>query len=157
MIFILISCEDRKITEAELREESLSSFAIRNYEESRLRWKLTAGEAKISDTTIIYNLKLVFFSVDMEPSSTLKADSGYVVQKTNDLKAMGNIVVESSDSVTLWTDELNWSEEEQKIFTDKEVKYIKNSETYMGRGLESDPELKHIFIKEKFSGKGDFE
>jgi LPS export ABC transporter protein LptC len=157
MVFILISCEDKKITEAELREESLSSFVLRNYEESQLKWKLTAEEAKISDTTVIYNLKLVFFSGDLEPSSTVEADSGYVVQKTNDLKAMGNIVVESSDSVTLWTEELNWSEEKQKIFTDKEVKYTKESETYIGRGLESDPGLKHIVIKEKFSGKGDFE
>jgi LPS export ABC transporter protein LptC len=157
MIFILISCEDKKITEAGLREESLSSFVLRNYKDSLLKWKLTAEEAKISDTTIIRNLELVFFDENLQPSSKLKADSGYVVQKTNDLKAMGNIVVESSDSVTLWTEELNWSEEKQKIFTDKEVKYDKDNEVYRGRGLESDPELKHIIIKEKFSGKSDFE
>ncbi len=152
-----MSCEDKQITEAELREESLSSFVLRNYRESQLEWKLIAGEAEISDTTVIYNLKLVFMDENLQPSSTLKADSGYVVQKTNDLKAMGNIVVESSDSVTLWAEELNWSEEKQKIFTDKEVKYTKDNETCMGRGLESDPELKHIIIKEKFSGTGDFE
>ncbi|MEJ2355444.1 MAG: LPS export ABC transporter periplasmic protein LptC, partial [candidate division WOR-3 bacterium] len=157
MIFVLISCEDKKITETELSEESLSSFVLRNYEESQLKWKLTAEEAKISDTTVIYNLKLVFFYENLQPSSTLKADSGYFVQKTNDLKAMGHIFVESSDSVNLWTEELNYSEEKQKIFTDKEVKYTKENETYMGRGLESDPELEHIVIKEEFSGKGDFE
>ena len=157
IILILISCEEKKITEAELREESLSSFVLRNYEESHLKWKLTAEEAKISDTTVIYNLKLVFFYENLQPSSTLRADSGYVVQKTNDLRAMGNIVVESSDSITLWTEELNYSEEKQKIFTDKEVKYTKENETYTGRGLESDPDLEHIIIKEKFSGKGDFE
>jgi len=157
LIFIFMSCEKQNTTELEIKEESLSSFILRNYKGSRLIWKLTAEDAKISDTTVIHQLELEFFDENSQPSSKLKADSGYVVHKTNDLKAVGNIVIKSSDSTTLWTDELNWSEEKQKIFTDREVKYSKDNKVYRGRGLESDPSLKHIVIKEKFSGKGDFE
>ncbi len=157
VIFVFIACEKQNTADLEIKEESLSSFVLRNYEGSRLKWKLTAKDAKISDTTVIHQLELEFFDKNSESSSKLKADSGYVIQKTNDLKAVGNIVVKSSDSVTLWTEELNWSEERQKIFTDKEVKYSKDKEVYRGKGLESDPSLKHIIIKEKFTGKGDFE
>ena len=156
-IFVFVACEKQNTTDLETKEESLSSFVLSNYEGSRLKWKLTAENAKISDTTVIHQLKLEFFDEDLQPSSKLEADSGYIFHKTNDLKAMGHIVVRSKDSVMLWTDELNWSEEKQKIFTEKEVKYSKDKEDYRGKGLEADPSLKHIIIKEKFSGKGDFE
>ena len=157
LAFVFMSCERQNKTELEIKDESLTSFILKNYKGSRLIWKLTAEDAKISDTTVIHQLVLEFFDENSQPSSKLKADSGYVIHKTNDLKAVGNIVIKSSDSVTLWTDELNWSEENQKIFTDREVRYSKDKQVYRGRGLESDPSLKHIVIKEKFSGKGEFE
>lgn len=157
LAIVFVSCEKQSAAEFEIKEESLTSFILKNYKGSRLMWKLTAKDAKISDTTVIHQLELDFFDENSEHSSKLKADSGYVIRKTNDLKAVGNIVIKSSDSVTLWTDELNWSEEKQKIFTDGEVKYSKDKQVYRGKGLESDPSLKHIVIKEKFSGKGEFE
>lgn len=157
MIFFLIVCDKNKTTEIELREESISSFILRNYEGSKLKWKLTAEDAKISDTTVIHELEVEFFDKNLESSSKLEADSGYVFHKTNDLKVMGHVVLRSSDSVMLWTDELNWSEEKQKIFTDGEIKYSKGNQIYMGKGLESDPNLKNIVIKEKFSGEVEFE
>jgi LPS export ABC transporter protein LptC len=157
LIFIFVSCKRQNPTESEMRKEILSSFILRNYKGSRLQWKLTAEDAKVSDTTVIHQFELEFFDKDLQPSSKLKADSGYVFNKTNDLKAMGHIVVRSKDSVTLWTDELNWSEDRQKIFTDGEVKYSKGNQIYRGKGLESDPDLKNIVIKEKFRGKVEFE
>ncbi len=157
IIFFLILCDKQKTTEIELREESISSFILRNYEGSKLKWKLIAEDARISDTTIIHHLNVEFFDKNLESSSKLEADSGYVFHGTNDLKVMGHVVLRSSDSVTLWTDELQWSEERQKIFTDGEIKYSKNNQIYMGKGLESDPDLKNIVIKEKFSGEVEFE
>lgn len=149
-------CDKQKTTEMEIQEESLSSFILRSYEGSRLIWKLIAEDAKISDTTIIHQLELEFYDEKSNLTSRLKADSGYVIHELNDLKVMGDIVVKSSDSITLWADELNWSEERQKIFTDGKVKYSKGDVVYFGRGLESDASLKKIIIKEKFSGKGEF-
>ena len=156
LIFFLIVCDKQKTTEMEIKEESLYSFILRSYEGSKLKWKLIAEDAKISDTTIIHQLELEFYDDDLNYASRLKADSGYVVNESNDLKIMGDIVVKSSDSTTLWTEELNWSEEKQKIFTDEKVKYSKGNEVYFGKGLESDAGLKRIVIKEKFSGKGEF-
>jgi LPS export ABC transporter protein LptC len=156
LMFYFLGCNSQNETEILMKEESLSSFVLRNYDGSRLKWKLIAKNARISDTTIINQLELEFFSENLNQSSVLKADSGYIIHKTNDLKAIGNIIIKSSDSVTLWTDELNWSEEKQKIFTDGEVKYSRGNEIYRGIGLESDPSLKHIVIKQKFSGEGEF-
>jgi LPS export ABC transporter protein LptC len=153
LIFIFVSCKRHNPTELEVREELLSSFILRNYKGSHLQWKLTAEDAKVSDTIVIHQFELEFFDRNLQPSSKIEADSGYVFNKSNDLKAMGNIVVRSSDSVTLWTDELNWSEERQKIFTDGEVRYSKGNQIYRGRGLESDPDLNNIVIKESFRGE----
>ena len=153
LIFIFVSCKRQNPTELEVREESLSSFILKNYKGSRLQWKLTAEDAKVSDTTVIHQFELEFFDENSQPSSKLEADSGYIFNKNNDLKAMGHIIVRSSDSVMLWTDELNWSEERQKIFTDGKVRYSKGNQIYRGRGLESDPHLKNIVIKESFRGK----
>lgn len=149
-------CDTQKTTEMEIKEESLYSFVLRNYEGSRLIWKLIAEDAKISDTTIIHKLELEFYDENSKVTSRLSADSGYVIHESDDLKVMGNIIVKSSDSVTLWTDELNWSEEKQKIFTDGKVKYSRDNDIYFGKGLESDASLKRIIIKEKFSGQGEF-
>ena len=149
-------CDKQKMTEMEIKEESLYSFVLRNYEGSHLIWKLIAGDAKISDTTIIHQLELEFYDENSNITSWLRADSGYVINELNDLKVMGNIIVKSSDSVILWTEELNWSEERQKIFTDGKVKYSRGNDIYFGKGLESDASLKRIIIKEKFSGQGEF-
>jgi LPS export ABC transporter protein LptC len=157
MVLFLIVCDKQKATEMELREERLSSFILRSYDGSKLKWKLTAEDAEISDTTVIHRLEVEFFDDKLQSSSKLEADSGYVFRKTNDLRVLGHIFIRSKDSVMLWTDELNWSEERQKIFTDGEVKYSKGNQIYKGRGLESDPDLKNIVIKEKFSGKVEFE
>ena len=152
-VFVIVACEKQNTTDLETKEETLSSFVLSNYKGSRLQWKLTAEDAKISDTTVIHKLKLEFFDEDLQSSSKLKADSGYIFHETNDLKAMGHIVVRSKDSVMLWADELNWSEEKQKIFTDSKVKYSKGNQIYRGKGLESDPRLKNIVIKENFRGE----
>ena len=156
-IFTFISCDRGDKSELGITEETLSSFILKNYEGNQLMWKLTAEDARISDTTVIHNLELEFYQEDLQPSSKLKADSGYIFNETNDFKAVGHIVVKSSDSVTLWTDELRWSEEKQKIFTDSEVRYSKGDQMYKGKGLESDPNLKNIVIKESFKGKVKFE
>jgi LPS export ABC transporter protein LptC len=156
IIFSIMMCDKQKMTEMEIKEESLYSFVLRNYEGSHLIWKLIAGDAKISDTTIIHQLELEFYDENSNITSWLRADSGYVINELNDLKVMGNIIVKSSDSVILWTEELNWSEERQKIFTDGKVKYSRGNDIYFGKGLESDASLKRIIIKEKFSGQGEF-
>lgn len=157
LILSIFACERKNTTEKIIKGEQVSSFTLRNYKESLLKWKLTGNNAKISDTVLIYQLKLEFFDEKSNLCSKLKADSGYVFQETNNLKALGNVVVQSEDSVILRTDELNWSEKRQKIFTDSKFEYSKGNEIYRGKGLEADPGLKQITIKEEFSGKGTFE
>ncbi|MEO0292953.1 MAG: LPS export ABC transporter periplasmic protein LptC [candidate division WOR-3 bacterium] len=159
LIFALLSfwsCRNPEETENIKKEESLSSFVLKNYKGSKLSWRLIAKKAKISDTISIYGLEVEFFEINSGISSILKADSGFIFNNNKDLKVMGNVVITSSDSMKLWTDELNWSEDRQKIFTDSEIKYSKGKETYKGKGLEADPDLKKIIIKEKFTGEGEF-
>lgn len=139
-------------------EEKITTFTISEAQGDLIRWELQ-GESAVDrgDTVIIYRFLLKFYNCDGAITSTLKADSGYIFEETNDLKALGNVVVETDDSTTLWTDELNWKEKEQKIQTESTLKYKKGNTFYTGKGMEADPDLKCIVIKEKFTGEGEFE
>lgn len=157
-LLCIINCERDEKFEIPPVKEKVIAFTLSHTQGSILTWKLK-GERAIErgDTIIIYKVEINFFGDDGEITSILTADSGYVLNKTNDLKALGNIQVESMDSTILWTDELNWIEKEQKIITQEIVKYKKGDKLYRGKGMKADPDLKHIIIKEKFYGEGEFE
>lgn len=154
----LFNCEKDSEFKIPESDERITTFTISEAHRDLIKWELK-GESAINrgDTIIIYNFLLKFYDMDGTISSILKADSGYIVEETNDLKALGNVVVESNDSTILWTDELNWIENEQKIQTESFLRYKKGDKIYTGVGMEADPDLKYIIIKNKFIGEGEFE
>ncbi len=158
MIAGLFGCEKENNLEITKESERVTSFTLKEVNKSSLQWELKGKRAVyLRDTIVIYELQLFFYNREGSFTSELKADSGYVFENTKDLRAMGNVIVQSKDSTILWTRELNWIQKEQKIQTESPVKYKKGDKIYTGKGLESDSDLKHIIIKEKFQGKGEFE
>jgi hypothetical protein len=73
-------------------------------------------------------------------------------EETNDVVALGNVVVISDSGITLRSDSLRWDSRRQKVLTEAFVTIARaNGETLRGFGFESDPNLKHLSIK-KASG-----
>ncbi len=120
-------------------------------------WELFAKEAReVERYTKIYGIKLIFYSKEGEPVSTLYADSGKVKREKGDLSALGNVVVRR-EGWTLKTRSLNWNNRKKKIWTRDEFVYEGKEGKVTGKGFESDPDLKHIVIKEKYTEEGEFE
>ncbi|MGH7493417.1 MAG: LPS export ABC transporter periplasmic protein LptC [bacterium] len=93
-----------------------------------------------------------FYNQQGQHSSKLTADGGVLYEETNDVVALGNVVVVSDSGVTLRSDSLRWDSRRQKVLTEAFVTITRaNGETLRGLGFESDPNLKHLSIK-KASG-----
>jgi LPS export ABC transporter protein LptC len=89
-----------------------------------------------------------FYNQQGQHSSKLTAERGVLYEETNDVVALGNVVVVSDSGVTLRSDSLRWDSRRQKVLTEAFVTITRaNGETLRGYGFESDPNLKHLSIK----------
>jgi LPS export ABC transporter protein LptC len=83
-----------------------------------------------------------FYGPNEKLSSTLRAREGELDEKSNDVKASGNVVVESDTGITLFTEELFYDQQAQLIISNKEVAIITaDRDTLYGQGLRSNPQL----------------
>jgi len=64
--------------------------------------------------------------------------------------AQGHVLVVSKDGAKLETNLLRWDNARQKIMSDDSVRITRGKTVMTGIGLESDPSLEHVVIKEKF-------
>jgi len=87
-------------------------------------------------------LKVDFYNRDGTHSSTLTAERATVDERSEELKAIGNVVVISDDGSKLETDELIWDNSRRKIVADGPVTIATRSGVERGIGFESDPDLK---------------
>lgn len=87
-----------------------------------------------------------FFDTDGEQTSVLTSKEAIVDEKTNNLEAMGNVVVVSSDSSRLKTEHLYWDNQRQLVHTPEFVQISSPKEKLQGHGFESDQSLHHYKI-----------
>jgi LPS export ABC transporter protein LptC len=102
------------------------------------------------------NVDVDFFDENQRYLSHLKSLTAQVNERTNDLLAQGNVVVVSDSGVTLFTEELHWDHQRERIYSDAFVTFITDNDTLMGVGFESDSDLQNWVI-EKPSGVTDRE
>lgn len=91
-------------------------------------------------------LNVKFFSETGEYYSELWADSGTINMESNDMRAIGNVVVLTEDSLKLETASLDWDDEKEEISTQDSVTFYQKDRTVTGRGLVSDPGLEDVEI-----------
>lgn len=85
------------------------------------------------------NVKIDFYDADEKQISNLSADKAEINERTNFLRAINNVIVESDSGVTLFTDILSWDNERELIFTEDSVMITtENNDTLYGIGFESD-------------------
>ena len=113
--------------------------------------KVVAGHSSryLSENNVYLDedIKVDFFDDNGKHTSLLTAEKGYVNEGSHDMVAENNVVVVSDSGVALKTDELQWIEKENKIFTDKYVTVITSRDTLYGYGFVSDRSLKNWEIK----------
>ena len=91
------------------------------------------------------NSVIVDFYDDKEQhTSVLNSNKAEVDQKSNDMKAIGNVVAISDSGITLFSETLIWDSKEERLHTkDKIMITTLESDTLYGVGFESDSDLKN--------------
>jgi len=102
---------------------------------------------KNSSVVLNEDVKADFYKED-EHVSTLYADSAIVFQNTNVMRAFKNVVVESDSGITLYTEQLEYTQKTEKITSDTTVTLTTETDTLHGIGFESNTELTRWKIKQ---------
>ena len=89
------------------------------------------------------NVKVDFFDANENHTSVLTSQQAEVNQKSNDMKAFGNVVVVSDSGITLYSETLSWESKDEKLQTKEEIMITTlDNDTLYGIGFESDSDLK---------------
>lgn len=134
-------------------DQIIEGFSLMETENGKKQWVLTSPKASNYEkqkTVQIEGVKIDFYRVNEELYSTLTADRGTVNTTSNDMVAQGRVLVVSKDGAKLETNLLRWDNARQKIMSDDSVRITRGKTVMTGIGLESDPSLEHVVIKEKF-------
>ncbi len=95
------------------------------------------------------NVKVDFYDANENHTSVLTSHEAEVDQKSNDMKAFGNVVVVSDSGITLYSETLSWKSKDEKLQTKEEIMITTiDNDTLYGIGFESDSDLKNWQIIE---------
>ncbi|MBI2460349.1 MAG: LPS export ABC transporter periplasmic protein LptC [Candidatus Rokubacteria bacterium] len=105
--------------------------------EGNLRWQLDADQAEVFEQekqTLLRQVTVTVFNQDRV--WTVKGDEGVLHNETRDVTLTGNVVVTSSDGLSLTAPDLRWENEARRLSTDGAVTIRRAGTTITGRGLE---------------------
>ncbi len=144
------------VSNRETPDQEMWNFDVKVTNKGKLEAHLKAGHMLFfsaqNQSFLNEGVLVDFFDNEGKTVSTLTSDSGMFNDKVQNVKAIKNVVVESDSGVTLYTEELSFDQNREKIFTDKAVKITTTQgDTFHGIGFESDPQLKFWKIN-KFHG-----
>ncbi len=153
-LLLFWSC--RKSTVIEQRDATKTMFPDQESWVSTLiisRLDLMVARAN-SDRMIKYNdrdevylighVNIDFYDQEGRHISHLLTDSANISMGSNDLNAIGSVVVRSDSGLVLHTDTLHWSEQYDMINTEDSIMFTTPSnDTLYGIGFESDVDLTH--------------
>ena len=101
---------------------------------------------RTQQTMLDNGLHVDFFDEHGSHSSVLTSRTGKVDESTNNLEAIGNVIVVSDSGVVVETEKLFWDNKRQLIHSDEFVKISSPKENLQGHGFESDQNLKNYRI-----------
>jgi LPS export ABC transporter protein LptC len=131
------------------QQESWNSTIVVS-DSGRISAIIVAGYIRVSElsqqTQMSQGVKVRFFNREGKQNSVLTSDEGSVDEATNNLEARKNVVVVSSDSSRMTTEQLFWDNKRQLIYTPEYVKIKTIKEKMNGHGFESDQSLKHYRV-----------
>jgi LPS export ABC transporter protein LptC len=97
-----------------------------------------------SQITELRNIKVVFYNLNGEESSTLTARRGTYRWQDGSMEANDNVVVVSPDGRRLRTETLRYDNASNTISTDKRFTFDRGTEHLEGNSFRSDPDFKNV-------------
>ncbi|MBC8229947.1 LPS export ABC transporter periplasmic protein LptC [bacterium] len=152
VFLFVVGCgrEDDRITTAASGKvtQEINTFTAQNTEAGEQKWTLVADIARYleSGQILVEKPKVTIFQEGQE-TMTITGESGTIEQNREDFKILGNPVKGVSQKGTLYTNELNWKDESEKLYAPGEVKIIRGDSVMFGKEMEADPTLEIVTLK----------
>jgi LPS export ABC transporter protein LptC len=157
MLFIILlsSCEDKKKDEAAVKyigpNSVVDNLSVMYSDSGRAVVKMTTAqqiEYQNEDKFYPKAVYVTFFDKNTVEYSSLRGDSARYFKQENYYKIMGNVFFFNRlAQQSLHTDELNWSPEKRKIYTDKAVQINTPSEEIHGIGMDARQDFSNYKIR----------
>ena len=151
-ILLFFSCSEEKnrilpLSEGIPDQESWGVTIIMTHE-GFMRAKVKSGHLKKYNEQeyIILDSKVVvdFFDLQETHTSILFSDKAEINEKSNDMLAIGNVIAKSDSGITLFSETLKWTAEDEKLFTKDSIMITTlDKDTLFGKGFESDADLEN--------------
>ena len=161
-IILIFSCRESepKSSSVNIPSQIVEGFKLTESVSGKKLYQLEAAKAYLYESLNkieVAEPKIKFFDEDGKEFSHLVARAGSVNDKTSDLVARKEVVVQTEDSTYLYTDSLVWLNNQQLVTTDAWVKISSKQGNIEGQGLISDAGLKKIEIKSTVKGKSNYQ
>jgi LPS export ABC transporter protein LptC len=127
-----------------LPDQVITGFSLTETTMGEKDWHMEADKAYIYEKRNILEAEAIvvtFFDEAGAARSVLKADYGKLNRGSDDMEAIGNVVVTSSDGVVLETQTLRWESELRKIISEDSVRIVRDEDVLTGWGFRGDPDL----------------
>jgi len=139
-------------TSGELPDSEVEDFTVTETDSGRTQWTLFAKSAATytaRDLVTARTLRIDFFGTDGKKSSELVAREGELYQRTHDMLARGNVVLQTTEGWRMSTEELTFSNQRNLIHSDRLVRVEKEGSVLEGVGFQGDPNLEHFEFREQ--------
>jgi len=151
-IFFLISCSPDSIEQIpikdDLPDQESWDVTIILSEKGIMRAKIKSGHLeKYHEKSFVFldsNVVVDFFDKEEKHTSLLNSKYAEVNQKSNNMKAMGDVIAVSDSGITLFSQSLIWDAKKEILFTDERIMITTlEKDTLYGIGFESNSDLKN--------------
>lgn len=136
----------------ELPDSEVEDFTVTETDSGRTQWIMFAKRAATftaRDLVTARTLRVDFFGEDGKKSSELVAIEGELYQRSRDMVARGKVVLQTVEGWTMRTEEMRFSNRDNRIQSDKLVRVEKEGSVLEGVGFESDPQLRHFEFRDQ--------
>lgn len=129
-------------------EEILDNFVLSGYDkDNKKKWELYGREAYISDDKNIALISVFAKAYEENKIIDIKADKGYINNSNKTVCLKENVILKDSDGAILYTEILNWNQEQDLIWTDVHLKFVKDQNEITGAGGRLDSDLNKAVIE----------
>jgi LPS export ABC transporter protein LptC len=131
----------------ELPDSEVEDFTITETDSGRAQWTMFAKRAatfNARDLVTARTVRIDFFDELGAKTSELVAREGELYQRTRDMVARGDVVLQTVEGWRMSTEELHFSNQRNRIQSDRLVRVEKEGSVLEGVGFESDPNLQHF-------------
>jgi LPS export ABC transporter protein LptC len=136
----------------ELPDSQVEDFTVTETDSGRAQWTLFAKQAstwQARDLVSARTVRILFFDEHGARSSELVAREGDLFQRTRDMVARGNVVLQTVEGWRMSTQEIRFANSTGRILSDSLVRVEKEGSVLEGIGFESDPNLQHFEFRQR--------